>query len=501
MTAPRTAGKLALPVLALSQIAASLMAIVPSTSSAHGSMSYPVSREVACKLEGGHWNGSSKFSGCKAAANAVDDWTANAQAKSDGNHQQLVPNGKLCGGGKAGSWAQLDNPKHSWPTATVLTPGADGKMTFRYAQSAPHYTKYFEVFISKDSYDPSKPLTWNDLVSIGKDQRRDRPELTGDLASRKVGYTDIAVTLPAWATGKRVVYTVWQRAPDDNDEAFYSCSDVDVASANVQWKHSGTIDKSNTVLSPGMKVTMRVFDRARGSDIGRHEITVAAGQQQPEKWVYALAQQVNQESRIVKLGKLVNNEVKPLESATDNVVYGLNKAYNFEIETSMGEIKPPPVDEIAPGKVTVTGKTEAKAGEAVSLSAQAASGSNLKYLWTVSPNIAGLPLNSATLNFKAPTLQQDTAYSFKVKVSNSKGEQTAAHALTVKADDSGTTPPVEGNWDAAKTYDKVCTKVTYNGKQWMNGWWTKGLVPGSDGPWGAWRVVGALEMHHQCKGK
>ncbi|WP_082159078.1 lytic polysaccharide monooxygenase [Chromobacterium sp. LK11] len=486
MTAPRTAGKLVLPVLALSQIAASLMAIAPSTASAHGSMSFPVSREVACKLEGGHWSGSSKFSGCKAAATAVDDWTANVQAKSDGNHQQLVPNGKLCGGGKAGSWAELDNPKHSWPTATVLTPGADGKMTFRYAQSAPHYSKYFEVFISKDSYDPARPLTWNDLVSIGKDQRRDKPELSGELASRKVGYTDIAVTLPAWATGKRVVYTVWQRAPDDNDEAFYSCSDVDVASANVQWKHSGEINKRDVVLNQGMKVTLRVFDRARGSDVERHEIVVAAGQQQPEKWVYALAQQVNQKSRIVKLGKLVNNEVKPLESATDNAVYGLNKAYNFEIETSMGEIKPPPVDEIAPGKVTVSGKTEAKAGEAVSLNAQAASGSNLKYLWTVSPNIAGLPLNTATLNFKAPTLKQDTAYNFQVKVSNSKGEQTAAHALTVKADDSGTTPPVEGEaWKEGASY-KAGQVVVFEGKQyrclqphtaWAGSGWTPASQP------------------------
>ena len=337
MTASRKTGKIVLPVLALSQIAASLMALAPATASAHGSMSFPISREVACKLEGGHWSGTSKFSGCVAAASAVDDWTANAQGGSDGKHEQLVPNGNLCGGGKKGSWAELDNPKHTWPAATVLTPGADRKMTFRYAQSAPHFTKYFKVYISKDSYNPANPLTWNDLERIGLDERRDKPELTGDLAARKVGYTDIAVQLPAWATGKRVVYTVWQRDPNDNNEAFYSCSDVDIASANSQWQHSGAINKRDVVLNQGMKVTMRVFDRARGSDIERHEITVAAGQQRPEQWVFALAKQVNKDSKFVKVGKLVGNEVQPLESADENSVYGINKAYNFEIETSMGK--------------------------------------------------------------------------------------------------------------------------------------------------------------------
>lgn len=502
MTAPRTAGKLVLPVLALSQIAASLMAIVPSTASAHGSMSFPVSREVACKLEGGHWNGSSKFSGCEAAATAVDDWTANAQAGSDGQHQTLVGDGKLCAGGKPGAWAELDKP-HRWPTPTVLEPGADGKMTFRYAQSAPHDTKYFKTYISNNNYDPANGLRWEDLDLIGEAGYSKAPsKKPGDsLANHTVAYTDLQVTIPATMEGQRVVFNVWQRDPNDNNEAFYACSDVEIVRSNTQWQHSGVVNKSNVVLNAGMKVTMRVFDRVRGSDIARHEIIVGAGQQQPEKWVYALAQKVNQESSIIKVGKLVNNQVQPLESATENAVYGLNKAYNFEIETSLGEIKPPPTDEIAPGQVTISGPSSVNSGANVSLSAAAASGTNLNYLWEVTPKIAGLALNAATLNFKAPALEQDTAYNFKVKVSNSKGEKTAAHALTVKADDSGPTPPVAGNWDAAKTYDQACSKVTYNGKEWMNGWWTEGNVPGADGQWGVWRAMGSAEMHHQCKGK
>ena len=504
MTAPRTAGKLVLPVLALSQIAASLMVLAPTTASAHGSMSFPVSREVACQLQGDAWS-NPKFKNCGPAAMAASDWTANAQAASDGKHRELVPNGRLCAGGKTNAhWAALDNGEaQHWPTATLITPGADGKATFKYAQSAPHDTKYFKTYISKDSYVPANGLRWEDLELIGEAGYSKAPsKKPGDsLASHTVAYTDLQVTIPAWAKGKRVVYNVWQRDPNDNNEAFYACSDVEIASANTQWQHSGVVNKSNVVLNSGMKVTMRVFDRARGSDIARHEIIVAAGQQQPDKWVYALAQKVNQESSIIKVGKLVNNQVQPLESATENAVYGLNKAYNFEIETSMGEIKPPPTGEIAPGQVTISGPASVNSGANVSLNARAASGSNLKYLWEVTPKIAGLALDTAALNFKAPTLKQDTVYNFQVKVSNSKGTQSAKHALVVKADDSGTTPPVEGSWDAAKTYDKECAKVSHNGKQWMNGWWTKGDVPGTGGQWAVWRAVGSPDMHHQCKGK
>lgn len=53
-------------------------------------------------------------------------------------------------------------------------------------------------------------------------------------------------------------------------------------------------------------------------------------------------------------------------------------------------------------------------------------------------------------------------------------------------------------WDPAKTYDKACTAVTHDGKVWMNGWWIKGTIPGSDGEWGVWRLKGASNMHSGC---
>ena len=87
---------------------------------------------------------------------------------------------------------------------TVLTPGADGKLTFKYQQTAPHITKYFRTYISKDSYDPKAGLRWSDLELIG--------DSAGWTVRRRQDY-QAGREDPAQYTGKRVIYTVWQRDP------------------------------------------------------------------------------------------------------------------------------------------------------------------------------------------------------------------------------------------------------------------------------------------------
>eukprot|EP01055_Gregarina_sp_Pseudo9_P005748 Gregarina_sp_Pseudo_9__5747@NODE_842_length_2141_cov_804_323501_g790_i0_p1_GENE_NODE_842_length_2141_cov_804_323501_g790_i0NODE_842_length_2141_cov_804_323501_g790_i0_p1_ORF_typecomplete_len643_score114_00Reprolysin_3/PF13582_6/2_8e06Reprolysin_5/PF13688_6/0_0003Peptidase_M54/PF07998_11/0_00057Reprolysin_4/PF13583_6/0_00076Peptidase_M11/PF05548_11/0_0011PPC/PF04151_15/0_003Peptidase_M66/PF10462_9/1_2e04Peptidase_M66/PF10462_9/0_00082CBM_5_12_2/PF14600_6/0_0035CBM_5_12/PF02839_14/0_018Peptidase_M len=53
-------------------------------------------------------------------------------------------------------------------------------------------------------------------------------------------------------------------------------------------------------------------------------------------------------------------------------------------------------------------------------------------------------------------------------------------------------------WSSSTTYDKPCTEVSYEGKTYLNGWYTQGTIPGSDGPWGVWRAKGSSTMHSQC---
>ena len=80
-------------------------------------------------------------------------------------------------------------------------------------QTAPHITKYFRTYISKDSYDPKVGLRWSDLELIGDSGWMDRP------VDDKISKLDVKI--PAQYTGKRVIYTVWQRDPSDAKEGFY----------------------------------------------------------------------------------------------------------------------------------------------------------------------------------------------------------------------------------------------------------------------------------------
>jgi hypothetical protein len=85
-------------------------------------------------------------------------------------------------------------------------------------------------------------------------------------------------------------------------------------------------------------------------------------------------------------------------------------------------------------------------------------------------------------------------YALKYKATNEQGESIKQESLSFTLMDAASAP----SWDSSRAYDKLCTKVTYDGKEWMNGWWTQGDVPGAAGEWGVWRVKGAANMHPGC---
>ncbi|MGB3433868.1 lytic polysaccharide monooxygenase [Achromobacter sp.] len=413
------AGKLALPVAALTQ--AVLMAMAPTSVSAHGSMIDPPSREYGCNTLDTPWN-NPKHSGCGEITPIVGSWMSNAILGVKDNHKDLIPDGLLCAGGKE-SWKELD-ANHEWPT-TVVTPDANGRATFKYKQTASHVTTYFRTYISKDSYDPARGLRWDDLELIGDSGALPRPEMGA--------ITPLDVKIPAHFTGKRVIYSVWQRDPNDNAEGFYSCSNVEVMPANVQWQASGALQGGQ--VQSGTEMTLRLFDLKRTGDLESHSIVVKAGEEKAAQWMFSLAKEVNNKSSVVKVGKMQSNgQVVPQQSDTENQVYGLNKKVGFAIDQKTPEpVTPPPVT-VNPPKADLTGPASAEAGDAVSLSAKGSSngGGKLKYQWTVPAGITASALNQVELGFTAPVLAQDKTYLFTVKVTNEKGSSSASHSVLVK---------------------------------------------------------------------
>ncbi|MEV6650694.1 lytic polysaccharide monooxygenase [Streptomyces sp. NPDC051219] len=207
MTARRTATGIA----ALGFAPLALAALAAGPAAAHGSMTDPVSRVSACFAEGPE---SPKSAACKAAVaasgtQAFYDWNEVNIANAAGNHKSLIPDGKLCSAGRD-KYKGVDLARADWPSSK-LSPGAH---TFRYKATAPHKGS-FELYITKDGYDPSRPLKWSDLEA--------KPFATVTDPKLQSGEYVFDGTVPE-KSGRHLIYSIWQRS--DSPEAFYTCSDV-----------------------------------------------------------------------------------------------------------------------------------------------------------------------------------------------------------------------------------------------------------------------------------
>ncbi|MGL4916456.1 MAG: immunoglobulin-like domain-containing protein [Aeromonas allosaccharophila] len=77
-------------------------------------------------------------------------------------------------------------------------------------------------------------------------------------------------------------------------------------------------------------------------------------------------------------------------------------------------------------------------------------------------------------------------YTLTYQVSDSAGQLvTQQRNVTVKEQGA----ICENSWDAKKVYVGGDI-VSYNGKNWLAGWWTQNEEPGTTGDWGVWKVQG-----------
>ncbi|MER5963176.1 lytic polysaccharide monooxygenase [Streptomyces sp. NPDC002057] len=188
-----------------------LSGVVSAPAFAHGSMTDPVSRVSGCYAEGPE---APRSAACKAAVaasgtQAFYDWNAVNIANAAGKHRDLIPDGKLCSAGND-KYRGLDLARADWPASNLKS----GAHTFRYKGTAPHRGS-FELYVTKDGYDPSKPLKWSDLEA--------KPFATVTDPRMESGDYVFQGTVPK-KSGRHLVYSIWQRS--DSPEAFYTCSDV-----------------------------------------------------------------------------------------------------------------------------------------------------------------------------------------------------------------------------------------------------------------------------------
>ena len=194
-------------------VVALLSGIAVSVVQSHGSMQNPLSRVYGCFLEGPE---SPTSAACQEAValggtQALYDWNEINLANVAGRHQEFIPDGQLCSAGRD-KYQGFDQARADWP-AVQLPQG--GPFTFTYRATAPHRGA-FDLYVTRDGYDPTQPLRWSDLESTPFLTSVDPPLVNGSYVMEG--------QLPEGKSGRHLIYAIWQRS--DSPEAFYSCSDV-----------------------------------------------------------------------------------------------------------------------------------------------------------------------------------------------------------------------------------------------------------------------------------
>jgi chitinase len=179
-------------------------------------MNTPPSRVYSCFLEDPE---SPDSAACQAAValggtQPLYDWNEINIGDANGRHRELIPDGKLCSAGRD-KYKGFDLARNDWP-ATNIAPDANGNFQFVYNATAPHGTRYFEFYVTKNGYNPTQPLKWSDLEAT--------PFCTITNVTLQNGQYHMTCPLPQGKSGRHVIYNIWQRS--DSPEAFYACSDV-----------------------------------------------------------------------------------------------------------------------------------------------------------------------------------------------------------------------------------------------------------------------------------
>lgn len=299
--------------------------------SAHGTFTTPVSRIYNCFLENPE---NPQSDSCKEAVavggtQALYDWNGVNIGNANDMHMDIIPDGQLCGAGRE-LFKGMNLARDDW-FKNNISPNQQGELDFVFKATAPHSTKYFDFYITKDGYNPLEPLKWSDL--------EDEPFCSITEVQLENGNYNMNCPFPAGKSGSHVIYNIWQR--DDSLEAFYACIDVsiegddtDPGGGNDAYTSIGSI-VSNQDLSPGDKVIFRLFDE-NFSDV--ETITKKLNEKNftAEKWPFVLSKKINKKSDYVKAGVLNEDEVKPVKSVNENQVYIIgNDGYSFQIDIEM----------------------------------------------------------------------------------------------------------------------------------------------------------------------
>ncbi|MFF4322126.1 lytic polysaccharide monooxygenase [Streptomyces sp. NPDC001568] len=187
-------------VLGLGLLAAGALITAP-TASSHGYTDTPISRQKLCANK--------TVSDCGPI-----QWEPQSAEGPKGFPALGPSDGTICAAGHP-EFAQLDQPRGgAWPATSV---SAGQGYSFRWQFTANHATTDIKYYVTKNGWDPSRPLTRSALDL--------QPFLTVAYNGARPAMTTVHQgAMPSGKTGRHMILAVW--TVHDTPMAFYSCSDV-----------------------------------------------------------------------------------------------------------------------------------------------------------------------------------------------------------------------------------------------------------------------------------
>jgi len=278
----KLSGKVAVFSAVMIFAAAAAVVIGPGPVSAHGTPLKPGSRTWLCFVDGLSPQGDIQphNPACTAAVaqggtTPLYNWFGVLRSDANGRTTGFVPDGQLCSGGNP-TFAAYDLARNDWPV-THITAGATVEID--YSDWAKHPGTFY-VYVTKDTWSPTRPLAWSDLEAVPFSTATDPPALGGP--GTNDGHYFWNAILPTGKTGRHIIYARWVRS--DSQENFFSCSDVvfDGGNGNVTGVGSG----SEGTPAPGVPglctATYRTISSWPGGFQG--EVTVSAGTTTVSGW-------------------------------------------------------------------------------------------------------------------------------------------------------------------------------------------------------------------------
>lgn len=148
------------------------------------------------------------------------------------DYSPWMPDGELASAGRTDpfspdyprTYAGLDQVSADWPKTAV---DAGQTITVEFLATAVHNPSVWDVWMTKPSWNPSMPLTWDQMEFL----ERPSPTLSGNIFT-----FDLAI--PADRSGHHVLWVAWQR-DDPVGEVFISTSDLDIQRTSAVFPGTG----------------------------------------------------------------------------------------------------------------------------------------------------------------------------------------------------------------------------------------------------------------------